>query len=276
MMVQHFRGRRITVFLITFLMAIVVIFPLYWMGLSSFRTNSQIFSTRINLLPGKLILDNYLNLFTTTKFPWWFANSLLITVLTTALGLFFCSLAGFALAKYRFRFKSHVLVIILVMVSIPRFVTVIPVFKLMSNLGLTDTYLSLILPFAINPLAVFLMKQYIEGIPDDLLDSARIDGLDELQIAIRIIMPIIKPAIGAAGILLVMQSWNSYLFPLIMMSTDTRMVLTVGLASLKSLYVVEFGMIMAGSTLSIIPLAAGYLMFQKQFVAGLTAGAVKG
>ncbi len=276
MMVQHFRGRRITVFLITFLMAIVVIFPLYWMGLSSFRTNSQIFSTRMNLLPGKLILDNYLDLFSTTKFPWWFANSLLITVLTTALGLFFCSLAGFALAKYRFRFKSHVLVIILVMVSIPRFVTVIPVFKLMSNLGLTDTYLSLILPFAINPLAVFLMKQYIEGIPDDLLDSARIDGLDELQIAIRIIMPIIKPAIGAAGILLVMQSWNSYLFPLIMMSTDTRMVLTVGLASLKSLYVVEFGMIMAGSTLSIIPLAAGYLLFQKQFVAGLTAGAVKG
>ncbi len=256
--------------------AVIAFFPLYWMVMSSFRTNARIFSSRINLLPGKMILDNYRDLFTLTNFPWWFSNSLFITIAVTVSGLFLCSIAGFALAKYKFRLKTAVLVVILIMVSIPRFVTVIPVFKFMSDLGLTDTFLSLILPFAINPLAVFLMKQYIEGIPDDLLDSARIDGLNELQIVLRIIMPVIKPALGAGGILLVMQSWNSYLFPLVMMSTDTHMVLTVGLASLKSLYVVEYGMIMAGSALSILPLSLGYLLFQKQFIAGLTAGAVKG
>ncbi len=162
------------------------------------------------------------------------------------------------------------------MISIPRFATVIPIFRLMSNLGLTNNYLALILPFAVNPLALFLLKQYMESIPEDLLDSARIDGLNELQIVMLIVIPIVKPGIGAAGINIIMMTWNDYLFPLVMMSTEKMYVLPVGLASLKTLYVVEYGMIMAGSLLSLIPLIFGYLLFEKQFVAGLTAGAVKG
>ncbi len=268
--------KKITSFIIISCIALAMFFPLYWMLTSSFRTNNQIYSTTLNLLPTNLIIKNYVDLLTTTKFINWFVNSVFITASTTILGLILCTIAGFSLARYRFRFRNVILLIIFIMISIPRFATIIPIFKIMSNLGLTDTYFALILPFAVNPLALFLMKQYMESIPEDLLDSARIDGLDELQIVLRIVMPIIKPAIGAAGINIVMMTWNDYLFPLVMMSTESKLVLTVGLASLKTLYVIEYGMIMAGSVLSVLPLIVGFLIFQKQFVAGLTAGSVKG
>ena len=130
--------------------------------------------------------------------------------------------------------------------------------------------------FLAAPLALFLMKQFMQSLPEDLLDSARIDGLNELQIVLLIVIPIVKPAIGAAGINIIIMTWNDYLFPLVMMSTERMFVLPVGLASLKTLYVVEYGMIMAGSALSLVPLVVGYVFFEKQFVAGLTAGAVKG
>jgi ABC-type glycerol-3-phosphate transport system permease component len=268
--------KKIFSFIIIGCIALVMVFPLYWMLVSSFRTNNQIYSTTLNLFPTNLIIKNYIDLLTTTKFVNWFMNSVFITVSTTILGLILCTIAGFSLARYRFKFRNVFILLIFIMISIPRFATVIPIFKIMSNFGLTDTYFALILPFAVNPLALFLMKQYMESIPEDLLDSARIDGLNELQIVLRIVMPIIKPAIGAAGINIVMMTWNDYLFPLVMMSTEAKLVLTVGLASLKTLYVIEYGMIMAGSVLSVLPLIVGFLIFQKQFVAGLTAGSVKG
>ncbi len=145
----------------------------------------------------------------------------------------------------------------------------------MSNLSLTNRYLALILPFAVNPFAVFLMRQYIKSIPEDLLDSARIDGLNELGIVVRIVLPVIKPALGAGGIFILMTSWNDYLFPLILMSENEMTLFPVGLASLKTLYVVEYGMIMAGSLISTLPLVLGFLLLQRQFVSGLTEGSIK-
>ncbi len=270
------KTKRVLSIVLMVIIGVIMFFPLYWMLVSSFRTNDQIYSTTLNLLPTSLMLKNYADLLLTTKFVYWFTNSVLITLSTTLLGLVLCTIAGFALARYRFRFRNAIFLLIFIMISIPRFTTIIPLFKIMSQLNFTDTYLSLILPFAVNPLALFLMKQYLESIPEDLLDSARIDGLNELQMVIRIVMPIIKPAIGAAGVNIVMMTWNDYLFPLVMMSSERKLVLTVGLASLKTLYVVEYGMIMAGSVISVLPLIIAFLIFQKQFVAGLIAGSVKG
>ncbi|MCF7943891.1 MAG: carbohydrate ABC transporter permease [Spirochaetia bacterium] len=278
-MVQNKKRRktkRVFSIVLMVVIGVIMFFPLYWMLVSSFRTNDQIYSTTLNLLPTSLMVKNYADLLLTTKFVYWFTNSVLITLSTTILGLVLCTIAGFALARYRFRFRNAIFLLIFIMISIPRFTTIIPLFKVMSQLNFTDTYLSLILPFAVNPLALFLMKQYMESIPEDLLDSARIDGLNELQMVIRIVMPIIKPAIGAAGVNIVMMTWNDYLFPLVMMSSERKLVLTVGLASLKTLYVVEYGMIMAGSVISVLPLIIAFLIFQKQFVAGLIAGSVKG
>jgi ABC-type glycerol-3-phosphate transport system permease component len=270
------KTKRVFSIVLMVVIGVIMFFPLYWMFVSSFRTNDQIYSTTLNLLPTSLMVKNYTDLLLTTKFVYWFTNSVLITLSTTILGLVLCTIAGFALARYRFRFRNAIFLLIFIMISIPRFTTIIPLFKIMSQLNFTDTYLSLILPFAVNPLALFLMKQYMESIPEDLLDSARIDGLNELQMVIRIVMPIIKPAIGAAGVNIVMMTWNDYLFPLVMMSSERKLVLTVGLASLKTLYVVEYGMIMAGSVISVLPLIIAFLIFQKQFVAGLIAGSVKG
>ena len=267
--------RKIILFIVVGTMSLIALFPFYWMILSSFRPNAEIFSTEINLIPKSFIVKNYRDLITTTNFPRWIFNSILVATSTTALGLFFSTFAGYAFAKYDFFAKNTLFLCVFLMMSVPRFVTVIPLFKLMSNLELTNNYLALILPFAINPFAVFLMRQYIKNIPDDLLDSARIDGCNELQIVIRIIMPVIKPSLGAAGIFILMMSWNDYLFPLILMTEKNMTLFPVGLASLKTLYVVEYGMIMAGSFLSTLPLMIVFLLLQKQFIAGLTEGAVK-
>lgn len=267
--------RKSVLFIVVGTMSVITLFPFYWMILSSFRPNAEIFSTEVNLIPTSFIVKNYIDLITTTNFPRWIFNSILVAVSTTALGLFFSTFAGYAFAKYNFVGKNILFLIVFLMMSVPRFVTVIPIFKLMSNLGLTNNYLALILPFAINPFAVFLMRQYIKNIPNDLLDSARIDGCNELQIVIRIIIPVIKPSLGAAGIFILMMSWNDYLFPLIFMTEKNMMLFPVGLASLKTLYVVEYGMIMAGSFLSTLPLMIAFLLLQKQFIAGLTEGAVK-
>ncbi len=267
---------KIVLFMVVGIMSLISLFPFYWMIISSFRTNAEIFSTELNLIPESFIFKNYIDLITTTNFSRWILNSIIVAVSTTVLGLFFSTFAGYAFAKYRFFAKNTLFLFVFLMMAVPRFVTVIPVFKLMSNLGLTNNYLALILPFAVNPFAVFLMRQYIKNIPEDLLDSARIDGCNELQIVIRIIIPIIKPSLGAAGIFILMMSWNDYLFPLILMTKKNMMLFPVGLASLKTLYVIEYGMIMAGSFLSILPLLIAFLLLQRQFIAGLTEGAVKG
>ena len=274
-MTNKYLTNKIILFFVVGILALIVLFPFYWMLISSFRTNSEIFSARLDLIPKSIILDNYINLVKTTNFPRWMINSIIVSVTTTILGLFFSTFAGYAFAKYNFYAKNILFILVFFMMAVPRFVTIIPIFKLMNYLHLVNTYWALILPFAVNPFAVFLMRQYIKNIPDDFLDSARIDGCNEFQIVIRIIMPIIKPSLGAAGIFILMMSWNDYLFPLILMSKANMMLFPIGLASLKTLYVVEYGMIMAGSFLSTLPLMIAFLLLQKQFIAGLTEGAVK-
>jgi len=269
-------GARIGLFLLFGAAGLVFIFPFYWMAVSSLRTNGQIFSAEFNLIPKSITWKNYQDLFTTTLFFRWVLNSLVVAVSTTVLGVFFSTFAGFAFAKYKFAGAGVLFMSIFVMVSVPRFVTIIPIFKVLSDLSLTNTYAALILPFAVNPFAVFLMRQYIRSVPDDLLDSARIDGLNELGLVARIVAPTIRPAIGAAGIFILMSSWNDFLFPLILMGDANMTLFPVGLSSLKTLYVIEWGMIMAGSLLSTLPLIIAFLFLQRQFVAGLTEGSIKG
>jgi len=272
---KRYMTKAIILLMIVGIVSLIVLFPFYWMMVSSIRTNPEIFSTKLDLVPKSFILKNYIDLIQTTNFLRWILNSIIVSVVTTALGLFFATFAGYAFAKYKFFAKNILFSLTFFMIAVPRFVTVIPIYKLMSNLGLTNNYLALILPFAVNPFAVFLMRQYIKNIPDDLLDSARIDGCNELQIVIHIIMPVVKPALGAAGVFILMISWNDYLFPLVLMTSKNMILFPVGLASLKTLYLIEYGMIMAGSFLSTLPLIIAFLLLQKQFIAGLTEGAIK-
>jgi len=188
--------RKSVLFTVIALFALLALFPFYWMFLCSGRSNAEIFSVTLNLVPESFHLRNYVKLITTTAFPMWITNSIVVTASTTVVSLFLSSLAGIAFAKYRFRGDTALFLLLFLMMSVPRFVTIIPIFNLMSRLGLTNTYWSLILPFSVNPFAVFMMRQYVRSVPDELMDSARIDGYNEFDIATRIVMPLIKPALG--------------------------------------------------------------------------------
>jgi ABC-type glycerol-3-phosphate transport system permease component len=268
--------RRSPTYLLLVLGAVLTFGPFYWMVVSSFKPQSEIFTSVLTPLPTDPTLEHYRSLLGRTPFLRWTFNSIVFALGTTFLSLFFSTLAGFAFAKYEFRGKRVLFAVVLASVSIPQFVTIIPVYGLMVKLGLTNTYLGLILPFSVNALVIFLMRQYILGIPSELLDAARIDGSSEFGLFHRVIVPVIRPAIGAAGIFVFLTTWNQYLWPLIMAQSNDMMVAPVGLATLRSLYVIEYGQIMAGATLSTLPILLLFVLMQQQFVAGLTSGALKG
>ena len=267
---------RLPIYLLLLLGTVLTFGPFYWMIASSFKPQGEIFTATLRLVPSQPTLDHYHSLLTKTGFVRWLFNSIVFALGTTALSLFLSSLAGFAFAKYEFRGKKTLFAIVLASVSIPQFVTIIPVYALMVRLGLINTYWGLILPFSVNAFVIFLMRQYILGIPSELLDAARIDGSSEFGLFHRVIVPVIRPAIGAAGIFVFLTTWNQYLWPLIMMQSNDMMVAPVGLATLSTLYVIEYGQIMAGATLSTLPILVIFLLMQEQFVAGLTSGALKG
>lgn len=268
--------KKIAMYLLLVIPAGIMILPIYWGFTSSFKTMAQICETSLFLNISKMTLNNYVDIFTKTLFARWYFNTLLIAISHMFLALFFCSLAGYTFAKYNFLFKNTLFLIILSSLMIPRFATLIPLFLLFTKLRVIDTYWSCILPYSADAFGIFLMRQYIQGIPSEIMDSARIDGCTEFQIYSRVIVPVIKPAFGALGILKFLWSWNDLLYPLIFMRTEKMFTLSVGLASFVGLYDPQWGWMMAGSFLSIIPVIVIFLRMQREFMAGLTLGAVKG
>jgi ABC-type glycerol-3-phosphate transport system permease component len=249
--------------------------PLFWTLTASFKPQSEILSTSLVLIPQRLTMENYGLLLTDTWFARWFLNSLVVGIGTTLLALFFCTLAGFALAKYNFVGRRPIFYVIVTIVAVPQFVTVIPIFSLMAQLGLVNTYWALILPFAANPLGIFLVRQYMVSVPSELLEAARIDGCSEFGLFWRVVLPVARPVIGAVGIFVFVHTWNQYFFPLIMMTTPEMQMLPVGVASLSGFFFTRYGIIMAGAVLSVAPVMIVFFAMQKQFLAGLTEGSVK-
>lgn len=270
-------GYKIILYLMLIIGVIMTFIPFYWMIISSVRPESEIFSRGINFIPNpkNLSLNNYVDLFKTTRMLRWLINSAITATITSVFAVFLGAMGGFAFAKYKFFGKNFLFMLVLSLAVIPQFVTIIPVFALMNKLRLVNTYWSLILPFSANAFVVFLMRQYFIDIPSDLLDSARIDGCSEFRIFLNIVLPISKPVLGAAGIFVFQNMWNQYLWPLVMMQSDKMFTFPVGLASISTLYTIKHGMLSAGSFISTIPLIIIFLALQKQFVAGLTAGALK-
>jgi ABC-type glycerol-3-phosphate transport system permease component len=256
-----------------------MLMPFYWMTITSLRTESEIFSKGVNLVPdfSKLISYNYRDLLKDTLFARWLLNSVILALGTTVIAVLISSLAGFAFAKYRFFGKSVLYTLVLGLAVIPQFVTIIPVFTLMNKLQLTNRYASLILPFSANAFAVFLMNQYLLGFPNDLLDSARMDGFSEIRIFFWLVLPIARPALGAAAIFVFQNMWNQYMWPLVMMQTDRMFTFPIGLAAMAGLFAaVRHGVLMAAAFLSTVPLIIIFVVMQRQFISGLTAGALKG
>lgn len=262
------------IYIVLILVAIVTITPFYWGVISSFRGYSELFDPKVWV--DNPTVENYLRLLTTTLFPRWLLNSSVIAVSHTLLVLFFCSLGGYAFAKYEFRGKGILFLVILGSMMIPIWVGIIPMFIWFAKLRLINTYWVLILPGSANAFGIFLMRQYIQGIPSEMMDSARIDGCSEFQIYCKIILPVIKPVLATLTIFTFLFSWNNFLAALIFMVTEEMFTVPVGLSALVGMQQPQYGMLMAGTFISVIPVVIIFLRMQKEFVAGLTLGAVKG
>ena len=221
------------------------------------------------------LTTNYRKLWSVVPYNKYFINSVFIATASTLLTLFFCSLGGFAFAKYQFKGKKVLFGILLASMMIPFQVLLVPLFGLMYNIGWLNSYKAIIIPFSVGAFGVFLMRQFIVTIPSELIDAARIDGCSEFGIYYRIILPIIKPALGALTIYSFLGSWNGYLWPLIVLRDEQKYTLPIGLANLIGTYRQEYGMLMAGTLLSLLPIVVLFLAMQREFVQGITLGSVK-
>lgn len=219
--------------------------------------------------------SNYRNLWKTVPYNRYFINSVFIATASTLLTLFFCSLGGYAFAKYNFRGQKILFGILLASMMVPFQVLLVPLFGLMYDIGWLNSYKAIIIPFSVGAFGVFLMRQFIVSIPSELLDAARIDGCSEFGIYYRVVLPIIKPALGALTIYSFLGSWNGYLWPLIILRDEAKYTLPIGLANLVGIYRQDYGMLMAGTLLSLMPIVILFLAMQREFVQGITLGSVK-
>ena len=259
-------------------LALIFLFPFYWLVLSSFKTQAQIFSLPPRWIPDALHLENYTGVVRETGLGRAFLNSAVIAAGHVSLTLFFCSLAGYAFAKFRDApGNDKLFAFVLGTMMIPGAVTLIPTFHVFTNLGLINTYWAMILPGIANAFGIFWMRQYFAAnLPEDLIHAARIDGCSEFGIYWRVGLPIARPALAALGIMTLTGSWNNLMWAFLVLRTSDMFTLPVVIYLLQGETRTPYGLLMAGGVLATLPLVLGFLFFQRQFIQGMTAGAVKG
>jgi multiple sugar transport system permease protein len=254
----------------------VMVGPFLWMLLSSFKPEGEIRLVPPTWWPQHPTLGNYRELFSRLNFPQYFTNSVIVAGLITLGNLAFCSAVGYALAKLRFPGRRGLFGLVVGTVMVPGMVTFVPLFVLVSNLGLINTYAGLVLPFLAGAFGVFLMRQFILSIPDELIEAARVDGAGELRIFVRIVLPLSRPALATLGILTFLAYWNSFLWPLVVATTEDKYTLPVALA----LYSVgqnqaRYGLLLAGSVIVVLPVLIVFLVLQRHFVRGISTTGLK-
>lgn len=260
---------------VVFLAAFIFLFPFYWMVTSSFKSLFVAVAIPPEWFPMKPILENYIYLFQQPAARW-LLNSLIGAGGTTILVLFTSSMAGYSLSKKEFPGRDQIFWLFVAVMALPKQVLLVPLFVLMKNFNLFDTYAGLILPAVGWPFGVFLMKQFSQTLPTELLQSADIDGCSEIKKFLLIVLPLVKPGLGALAIFTFMAAWNDYFWQLIMIKSTLMKTLPLGVAGLQEEFRSNYGVIMAGSTLASLPMIAVFLAFQKYFAQGITLGAVKG
>lgn len=261
------------IFLLT--ITALTLIPLYWMVVAATIPQSAFFSWPPRLIPGFHYLENFQALQENVNFIRSIANSILIAVSYTALSLVLCSMAGFAFAKYEFRFKEPLFYFILATLVLPIQLLIIPLFLLMVQLGWTNTYLAVILPWVANPLGIFLMRQNMKAIPDSLLESARMDGATEFQLYYKIALPTMIPSLAALAIILFLSQWQAFLYPLVILQDPEMYTIPLALAELVGQQRVYFDQIMVATSLAVIPIFVVFLTLQKYFIKGILSGSVK-
>jgi len=249
--------------------ALVVLAPIVWAALSSFKTPAELAQRPPTVLPSDPTSGNYTEALTAFDFGQYFLNSAIVTVAATALTLAVNAMAAYALAKYNFRGRDTLFLVTLATIMIPLQVIFLPVYQVVSSLGLVNSLWGMIIPAAATPTGVFLLRQYMLGLPDDLIEAARIDGAGEFRIFLRIILPLCRPALAVVAIFSVIWRWNDFLWPLIVAQDESVYTLPVALARFSGQLVVPFNLVLAMSVLSIVPVVLIFLVLQRQIIAGI-------
>ena len=259
------------------LLAVVFLFPFYWLLTAAFKTPSEIFATPPQWFPHPLVAKNFGELWRETNIPRAFLNSCIISAGSVFLSLFLCSLAGYAFAKFpNAPGNNRLFTFVLGTMLIPSAVTLIPAFEVLIHLHVINTYWALILPGAAGAFGIFWMRQYFGAhVPDDLISAARIDGCSEFGIYWRVALPIARPALAALGIILLIGSWNNLMWAFIVLRTPDMLTLPVVIYLMQGEMRTPWGMLMAGGLITVLPLVLAFLFFQKQFISGITSGAIK-
>jgi multiple sugar transport system permease protein len=273
------RIRRPLLYVIASLGLLVMATPFLWMALSAFKTRQDLTANPPVWLPTRWTLGNFRVLLDQLDMPRYFVNSLIVAVLVTVCNLLFCSMLGYALAKLDFAGRSKVFGVVLAALMVPGNLLILPLYVLMSKLGLIDSYAGLVLPFAAGAFGVFLMRQFMQSVPDELLEAARIDGAGEWYIFWRIVLPLVKPALATLTIFTFLGSWNNFVWPLVATNDPAKYTLPVALATFANdpnrTVAGGNGMLMAGSLLVVLPVLVVFAVLQRHFTQGIATAGLK-
>jgi multiple sugar transport system permease protein len=256
--------------------ALVMVFPFIWSALSSFKPPEEILTLHPSLLPEDPTLDNYRTVLSTSGFGRWYWNSLVVALVVTASVCLFSSLAGYSLAKFRYAGRQVIFLAILSTMMIPLEMLVLPWFVAANYLGMSDTYIGIMFPGLVSAFGVFLMRQFMEGVPDSLIESARIDGAGELTIFFRVVLPLVRPALAALAIFTFISNWDAFLWPLIITNESGMFTLPVGMQAFAGTQGIEYHLIIAAANVVVLPVLAVFMVMQRQIIQGIALTGVKG
>jgi len=267
--------QKTVVYLLLIVLAALWLFPVIWIFLSSFKSNTELYQFPPTFLPQQFTFEHFVHAFEKGNFGRYFLNSTIVAVTSTLLLLLINSMAGFALAKYRFWGGTFLLLAFISTLMIPLEVIMIPIFKVLSMLGLYNSLLALIIPPAATPTGVFLLRQYLLTVPDELLEASRMDGANEWTIYWKVILPLCKPILAALAIFSFMWRWDDFLWPLIGISDPKKYTVQLALSNFIGEFNVDWGSLLAMSVITMIPVLIVFLIFQKQLVSGMVTSGMK-
>lgn len=270
---------KICMIVLFLLIAVMILLPFWAIFVGTFQEGSMLIRYGLNL---KLDLsaanfDNWVMLFTDSgDYFTWFFNSVFLTVAQVVLTLLISAFVAYGFAAYEFRFKNFFFICVLLIMSVPFEMIMLPLYVQINDMGLSDSYAAVLLPFIANAMTIFFFRQYLSGMPKEIIEAGRIDGATEYGIFFKLIMPIMKPSFAAMAILNGMNSWNNFLWPLLVLRSSDKYTLPIGLNTLITPYGNNYDLLIVGSFFSVLPILILFLFFQKYFIEGMTAGAVKG
>jgi multiple sugar transport system permease protein len=268
--------RYIVIYGLLLIAAAVAVVPISWMVLASFKPMEDMFTTPMRMLPNPWYFQAYPDAWATRDFTRYFLNSFFVSASITLGNILFCSMAGYALAKFKFRGRQFFFLAILSTLMLPLEVTMVPLFLIVKDLHWQNTYQGMIVPFLADAFGVFLMRQYILGIPDELIEAARIDGMHEIGIFSRIVMPLSTPAAIALAIFQFREAWDMYIWPLIIITKEDLRPVTVGVALFMSNYSTIWNQLLAVATIAMIPMVVMFFVLQRYFIRGIVLSGLKG